>query len=213
VTHAHRSPLRIGSLCTGYDGLDLAVLAVLGGHLAWCADNDPAATGLLAARWPGVPNLGDITRVDWNQVPPVDSLTAGWPCQDVSHAGARAGITGHRSGLWRHITYATRELRPRYAFLENVVGLKTRGPDVVQVDLATLRYHTAWVCLRASDVGVAHQRDRIFLLAAHHFGAADRAARRTRAAPRPLPAGLGAASGADAAVDRRPRRHRLHHRR
>jgi DNA (cytosine-5)-methyltransferase 1 len=60
----HGQPLpRIGSLCTGYAGLDLAVLAVLGGHLAWCGDNDPAAARLLAACWPGVPNLGDITRI------------------------------------------------------------------------------------------------------------------------------------------------------
>jgi DNA (cytosine-5)-methyltransferase 1 len=166
VSYAHRSPPRIGSLCTGYGGLDLAVLAVLDGHLAWCADNDPAAARLLAARWPGVPNLGDITRVDWNRVPPVDIVTAGWPCQDVSHAGTRAGITGPRSGLWRYVAAAIRDLRPRYAFLENVVGLKTRGLDVVQADLATLRYDTAWACLRASDIGAAHQRDRVFLLAA-----------------------------------------------
>lgn len=60
--NAH-SPPSIGSLCTGYGGLDLAVLAVLGGHVAWVADNDPACARLLATRWPGVPNLGDITEV------------------------------------------------------------------------------------------------------------------------------------------------------
>lgn len=76
MTHDHQPPPRIGSLCTGYGGLDLAVLAVLGGHLAWVADNDPA-TRLLHARWPGTPNLGDITTLNWQQVPPVDVLTCG----------------------------------------------------------------------------------------------------------------------------------------
>jgi DNA (cytosine-5)-methyltransferase 1 len=165
VTHDHRPPPRIGSLCTGYGGPDLALLAVLGGHLVWVADNDPAATRLLHARRPSVPNLGDITTVDRHQVPPVDVLTCGWPCQDISHAGTRAGITGPRSGLWRHVAAAVRHLRPRLVFLENVAGLRTRGLDLVLAELATLRYHTSWVCLPASEVGAAHRRDRCFLLA------------------------------------------------
>jgi DNA (cytosine-5)-methyltransferase 1 len=157
---------RIGSLCTGYAGLDLAVLAVLGGRLAWVADNDPAAARLLAARFPGVPNLGDITAVDWRAGPRVDILTAGFPCQDISDAGRRAGITGPRSGRWRHVAAAVGGLRPRLVFVENVAALRTRGLGVVLADLAALRYDTAWVCLRASDVGAAHRRDRLFLLAA-----------------------------------------------
>ena len=157
---------RIGSLCTGYGGLDLAVLAVLGGTLAWVADNDPAAARLLAARFPAIPNLGDITCLDWAAVPGVDVLTAGFPCQDISHAGRRAGIAGPRSGLWRHIAVAVGGLRPRLVFVENVAALRTRGLGVVLTDLAALRYDTAWVCLRASDVGAAHRRDRLFLLAA-----------------------------------------------
>src|SRR5262249_35819147 len=82
--NAHPPP-SIGSLCTGYGGLDLAVLPVLGGHLAFVADNDPAATRLLSARIPGVPNLGDIRTVNWSTVDTVDVLTAGFPCQDISH--------------------------------------------------------------------------------------------------------------------------------
>ena len=86
-------PLRAGSLCTGYGGLDLAVTAVLDAGLAWYAEPDPHASCVLAARWPGTRNLGDITAVDWAQVPPVDLITAGWPCQDISLAGQGAGIT------------------------------------------------------------------------------------------------------------------------
>ena len=80
-----------GSLCTGYGGLDLAAAAVLGARLAWCAESDRHAAALLAARYPGVPNLGDITALDWAAVPPVDLITAGWPCQDISYSGPGTG--------------------------------------------------------------------------------------------------------------------------
>jgi DNA (cytosine-5)-methyltransferase 1 len=149
----------------GYGGLDLAVLAVLGGTLTWVADNDPAAACVLTARFPGVPNLGDITHLDWASVPRVDVLTAGFPCQDISHAGRRAGITGARSGLWRHVAAAVGGLRPHLVFVENVAALRTRGLGVVLTDLATLRYDTTWLCLRAADVDAAHRRDRLFLIA------------------------------------------------
>ena len=68
-------------------GLDLAVMAVTGARLAWTAETDRYAAGVLAHHWPGVPNLGDVTALDWARVPPVDLVSAGWPCQDISYAG------------------------------------------------------------------------------------------------------------------------------
>jgi len=76
--------LRVGSLCTGYGGLDLAVHAVLGGALAWYAETDRHARTVLAHRFPGVDNLGDIRAVDWHTAAPVDIVTAGFPCPDYS---------------------------------------------------------------------------------------------------------------------------------
>ncbi len=157
---------RIGSLFTGYGGLDLAVHAVLGGHLAWYAEVDRHAQTVLAHRFGGVVNLGDIRAVDWTQVAPVDVVTAGFPCQDISDAGKREGISGERSSLWRCVADAVRVLRPRLVFVENVAALLRRGLDAVQGDLAALGYDASWICLRASDVGAAHRRDRLFLLAA-----------------------------------------------
>ena len=159
-------PLRIGSLCTGYGGLELAVTAVLDAEVAWYAEHDPHAAAVLATRWPGLRNLGDITALDWADVPPVDLITAGWPCQDISYAGTGSGlIKGTRSGLWHHIAHGLRQLRTPYVFLENVAALRSRGLGAVLGGLAALGYDTQWTCLRACDAGSCHRRDRIFILA------------------------------------------------
>jgi DNA (cytosine-5)-methyltransferase 1 len=156
----------IGSLCSGYGGLDIAVLSVLGGRLAWVAENDQHAAAILAARFPETANLGDITVIDWSKVPAVDVLTAGFPCQDISCAGKRAGLTGGtRSVIWVHVAEAVRVLHPRLVVVENVAALRARGLDRVLGDLAEAGYDAVWRCVRASDVGAPHARERLFLLA------------------------------------------------
>ncbi|MFD9943187.1 DNA cytosine methyltransferase [Nonomuraea sp. NPDC059023] len=160
-------PLRLGSFCTGYGGLDMAVQTVFDAELAWTADNNRGAAQIITHRWPHVPNLGDISAVDWAAVPPVDVVAAGFPCQDISYAGRGAGMTKEtRSGLWFVIADALRQLRPALVVVENVAALRRRGLDRVLGDLAALGYDTAWTSLRASDVGAAHRRERMFLLAA-----------------------------------------------
>lgn len=181
--------LRIGSLCTGTAALDLAVEAVLDARLAWCADNDPAAALLLSHRFPHVANLGDLTAVDWHTVPRVDIVTAGFPCQDISYAGRGAGLMeGTRSGLWRTIAQAVRVLAPCFVFVENVPALRRRGLDTVTADLAASGYDLAWRCLRASDVGAPHRRDRLFLLGISTSAAAGDPHRLRLHRPQPDPA-------------------------
>ena len=115
---------------------------------------------------PGPPGLGDITVTDWSRVPAVDVITAGFPCQDISCAGKRAGLTeGTRSVIWVHVAEAVRVLHPRLVVVENVAALRTRGLDRVLGDLAEAGYDAVWRCVRASDVGAPHRRERLFLLA------------------------------------------------
>ncbi|MET7303593.1 DNA cytosine methyltransferase [Embleya sp. NPDC005575] len=156
---------RIGSLCTGSGALDTAVTDLIGGHLAWCADNDPHVQTLLAYRHPDTPNLGDITLTDWSEVPPVDAIVGGFPCQDISNAGPREGLDGARSRLWWTVHAAVRNLRPRIVYLENVSALRGRGLDIVIGSLAAIGYDAAWTCVRASDAGATHRRDRWFCVA------------------------------------------------
>lgn len=164
MSDAPLPPLRLGSMCTGYGGLDLAVRQVFGGDLAWVADNDPSAARILAHHHPGVPNLGDITATNWGKAPPVDVVLGGYPCQPFSTAGKRKGTEDDRH-LWPHIAAALGVLRPRLAVFENVAGHLSLGFDTVLADLARLGFDACWRTLRASDVGAAHQRNRLFFLA------------------------------------------------
>ena len=112
-----------GSLFTGYGGLDLAVEEVFDAETIWVSDVDPGANRIIAHRYPGVPNLGDITTIDWSGVRRPDILSGGSPCQDLSTAGARAGmVDGTRSNLWVAMREAIAQLEPTYVVWENVRG-------------------------------------------------------------------------------------------
>ncbi|MCT1548988.1 DNA cytosine methyltransferase [Brevibacterium casei] len=117
-------PLRVGSLFSGYGGLDLAVEHVFNAETVWFSEiNEPIAR-VFSHHWPEAPNLGDITTIDWNTVPPVDILCGGFPCQDVSTVGKQAGLApGTRSGLWSHMAAAIEALQPKFVVIENVRGL------------------------------------------------------------------------------------------
>ncbi len=157
--------LTLASLCTGYGGLDMAAMAVLGGTLAWCADNDKHTSEIIAARYPGISNYGDLTQLDWSKAPPVDIICAGFPCQDISYSGKGLGIEkGARSGIWKNIVTGIRALRPTLIIVENVAAIRTRGLARVLGDLATLGYDSVWTSVRASDIGAPHRRERVFIL-------------------------------------------------
>lgn len=156
--------MKIGSLFSGYGGLDMGVQSVLGGEVAWHVEYDKAPSAILAHHWPDVPNYGDVTAVDFTQLEPVDVLTGGYPCQPFSHAGKRKGTDDVRH-LWPHVLRAIRDLGPRLVVLENVRGHLTLGFDTVLADLASVGWSAEWGLVRASDAGACHQRARLFIVA------------------------------------------------
>ncbi|MDR0592729.1 MAG: DNA cytosine methyltransferase [Bifidobacteriaceae bacterium] len=113
------------SLFSGYGGLDLAVEEVFNARTVWFSENSEAVARVFAARWPGVPNLGDITKIDWASVPRVDVLAGGVPCQSVSSGGRRGGPASPdtATGLWAHMYEAIRVPQPEWIVIENVRGL------------------------------------------------------------------------------------------
>lgn len=156
--------MRAGSLFTGVLGLDQAAAEVFDCELAWACDNDPAAAKVIEYR-AGVPNLGDITQVDWTQIEPVGLLTAGWPCQPWSTAGRRKGTEDERA-LWPEVARAIRALRPGIVVLENVPAIVAAGELArACADLAACGYRFCWVVLGADEVGACHRRNRCFILA------------------------------------------------
>mgnify|MGYP002075209006 CR=1 FL=1 len=110
---------------------------------------------------------GDVRLFDPSEYAgSVDCIHAGFPCQDISVAGKQAGVgTETRSGLYREVLRIAGVVRPRYLFLENVSAIVTNGLGTVLADLAALGYESEWLCLRASDCGANHHRDRWWLLA------------------------------------------------
>ena len=156
------------------------------------SDIEPGPQAILAHHHTDVPNLGDITRIDWSKVEPVDVICGGSPCTDLSLAGARAGMSKDtRSGLWESMFHAIAIIRPRLVVWENVQGAlsasafslmepdqghlggRPTGPVLralgrVLGDLAGIGYDATWTTVHASDVGAPHKRARVFVVAHPH---------------------------------------------
>jgi DNA (cytosine-5)-methyltransferase 1 len=158
--------LTVGSLFSGIGGIDLG-LERAGMRVVWQSEIDPYACRVLAKNWPTVPNLGDVTTIDWSTVERPDVICGGYPCQPFSLAGARRGEHDPRH-LWPHMLRALRELRPRYALLENVPGHLSLGFGRVLGDLAEIGFDAEWDCIPAAAVGAPHLRDRVFIVAHPH---------------------------------------------
>lgn len=159
--------LTLGSLCTGYGGLEMATQTLFDAELAWVADNDPAVATVLEERMPGIPNYGDFTEANPSSV---DVVTAGFPCQPLSGAGRRKGIDDER-WLWPAIEALISRMdpRPRLLLLENVPGLLTINEGHAMADvvhgLARLGFVGRYRLLQASDLGACHRRRRWFCIA------------------------------------------------
>ena len=171
--------MKVGSLFAGIGGFDLGFLRA-GFQVAWCVEFDKNAQAVLRARFPDAVIYGDIREVDETKLEPVDVICGGFPCQDVSVAGKRAGLAGQRTGLFYDAMRIVRHINPSVLVLENVPGLlsSNHGLDFA----AVLREvgegwdceEVAWRILDSQYFGVAQRRNRVFIVASSSVGHAER---------------------------------------
>jgi site-specific DNA-cytosine methylase len=160
--------LKHASFFSGVGGLDLG-FERSGIETVSVSEIDPYANAVLAERFPSAPNLGSITEVNANDIPEADIWSGGFPCQDLSVAGKRAGFAGKRSSLAFTFLDLVEQRRPRWLVLENVPGLfsSNGGADFGRLlyEMEQLRYGVSWRTLDARYFGVAQRRRRVFLVA------------------------------------------------
>lgn len=158
-----------GSLFAGIGGLDLG-LERAGMQCQWQVEIDSFAQKVLTKHWPDVPKFGDVRTVGKHNLPAVDLICGGFPCQDISQAKTTnaKGLDGERSGLWSEFYRIICELRPRYAVIENVSALLQRGISRVLGSLSQIGYDAEWQTLRANTFGLPHRRERLFIIAYSH---------------------------------------------
>lgn len=135
----------------------------------WFCEIAEYPRSVLQTRWPGVPIYDDVREIDGSKTPKVDVLSGGFPCQDVSTGGKRAGIKeGTRSGLWFEFRRIIQEMQPSWVVIENVRGLLSCGIEIVLEDLAAIGYDAEWQVLPAVLFGAPHLRERVFIVAYPH---------------------------------------------
>lgn len=169
--------MRVLDLFSGIGGMSLGLERAGMTTVAFC-EIEPFPRRVLAKHWPEVPCYDDVRTLTGDilsrdGISEVNIITGGFPCQDLSVAGRQAGIgPGTRSGLWSEVVRLTCELRPDYVLVENVANLLA-GPSTkrggwfgrVLGDLAELGYDAEWENIPAGAVGLAHRRERVWLLA------------------------------------------------
>jgi DNA (cytosine-5)-methyltransferase 1 len=160
--------MRVLDLFSGIGGFSLGLERAGFRTVAFC-EIDPYARAVLKKHWPDVPIYEDVRALTADTLCAdgigVDVICGGFPCQDISAAGKRAGITGERSGLWSEYARLIGELRPRFVIVENVAALLSSGMGTVLGDLAALGYDAQWDCIPAAAVGAPHRRDRVWVIA------------------------------------------------
>ena len=154
-----------------FSGVEAATLAwePLGWEAVAFAEIEPFPSAVLAHRWPDVPNLGDVTKVDWSKYRgAVDLVVGGSPCQAFSVAGKREGLMDERGQLMLEYVRAVAEIEPRWFLWENVPGVlsqdRGRAFGTLLREMDELGYGMAWRVLDAQFFGVAQRRRRVFLV-------------------------------------------------
>ena len=157
--------LRVLDLFSGIGGFSLGLERTGGFETVAFCEIEEFPRKVLRNHWPEVPIYEDVKTADFRQIGPVDLVTAGFPCQDLSLAGKGAGLAGERSGLYWQILRAVCMVGRPKLLLENVAALLDRGMGAVLGSLAQIGYDAEWHCIPACYIGAWHKRDRVWILA------------------------------------------------
>jgi DNA (cytosine-5)-methyltransferase 1 len=160
-TRTARDTITVGSLFSGIGGLDLG-LERAGMTVIWQSEINPFASAVLAHHWPDVPNLGDITTIEWSEVERPDLICGGYPCPAFSQAARGRNVADN---LWPWMRDAIEALQPRWVLIENVAAHLGRGFSAVLADLDALGFDAEWSVVTACSVGASHTRRRLFAVA------------------------------------------------
>lgn len=156
--------LRVLDLFSGIGGFSLGLERTGGFETVAFCEIEPYPRAVLKKHWPKVPCYEDVRTLQ-PEPGSADIVCGGFPCQDVSNAGKRAGLSGERSGLYRELVRTIRMVQPKYAIVENVAALLGDGMGTVLGDLAESGYNLEWDCVPAKAIGAPHERDRVWIVA------------------------------------------------
>lgn len=163
------SKLRVLDLFSGIGGFSLGLERTGGFETVAFCEIEPFPRAVLKKHWPHVPCYEDVRTLTADRLAAdgiaVDVICGGFPCQDLSSQGKRAGLAGERSGLWSEIARLVGELRPCFVIVENVSDLLALGFGEVLADLAAVGFDAEWHCIPAGYVGAPHERDRLWIVA------------------------------------------------
>ena len=157
--------MNVLDLFSGIGGFSLGLERAGFKTVAFC-EVDKKCQAVLKKHWPDVPMFDDVSNLKGKDIEEkIDVICGGFPCQDISLAGKGAGLAGKRSGLWSEFHRLIEEIRPKYAIIENVSALRSRGLDQVLRALSEIGYDAEWHCITAASIGAPHRRDRIWIVA------------------------------------------------
>ena len=157
------STMRALDLFSGIGGFAIAGESVGIETAAFC-EIEPFAVGILKKRFPGVPVFSDVRELGADSIGGIDIVCGGFPCQDLSVAGKRAGLAGERSGLWYEMLRIIAGVRPHYVLAENVRGAVNLALPTVVSGLEGEGYEVRASVVPASAFGAPHKRERLFVL-------------------------------------------------
>ena len=171
------SKFRVLDLFAGIGGFSLGLERTGGFETVAFCEIDSTCQKVLRKNFPNALMFNDVTNLKgsghtiYNGLgttkvyEPVDVITGGFPCQDISVAGKGEGLEGKRSGLWFEYKRLINEIKPKYAIIENVGNLRSKGLATVLKDLREIGYDAEWHILPARAFGAVHLRERIFIIA------------------------------------------------